>query len=163
MSLSHSVVKQLRRELADLNRKRGALDASICALESVLGYENGKSATKEGKSATKELDASVNSTRSNKRSGTPRVKSKRRTLRHVVSSVIRRAPGLTPRGITQTLERAGFSVRGKTGLHERVQHELRRLRQKGLMKRDANGGYQVIEAQSVQADGPESEAVAVAL
>ena len=60
-----------------------------------------------------------------------------------MAGVLESTTGLRAHEITERLKDAGVTVRGKTSLSRRVQHELRRLRQKGLITRDDDGRYQL--------------------
>ena len=137
MPLSPVVTKELKRELTDLKRTRGRVDARISALETLLKFDRAGEEAPAVRAISQRLKAPK------------RMKSSRKNAaRHAhgslgakLSALIEKTPGLRSGGIIQALEQTGFSVGGKTPLRDRVYHELRRLGQVGVIRKDSSGAY----------------------
>ena len=120
MPLSGQVLRELREELRDLERRRKLLDTKIQGIELILG--NGRvHDPKLDDGRLSERDASFE---------------KRRSLRDAVIDVLRTTTsGATANEVTDLLEEDGFRVGGAETLRTRVAHELSRLRRRKVLRK----------------------------
>ena len=132
MALSVQVTRELRKELASLEASRAAVDAKIRALHSVLA--DGR------RSAASELLTHVTSSEPAKRES---ARFRRTPLRATVLAALHRLSQGTAADVLANLQARGIKVGGSTTLRERVSHELSRLRRKGVVRRAANGCYEI--------------------
>jgi hypothetical protein len=138
MALSHTTKTDLRRELADLEQMRDAMEARITAIEAVLAGESATYPVQATATVNHEREAVAKPTVS------PRATRKRRggeRLATTISAIIHRTPGLRSGQVTQMLKDDGVPLRGKTPLRKRVYAELRRLVKRGLIRKESAGGY----------------------
>ena len=119
MALSQRVLKELQKELKDLQSVQDAAGARIAALEMVLVNE----AALKGR-----LRLSASKLR-------PGGEQRGMSLRAHVLKALGELPNRTPMDVTSHLEQIGFRVGGSTTLRERVAHEMSRLRRKGVIRR----------------------------
>jgi len=137
MPISPVVTKELKRELTDLKRTRGRVDARISALETVLTFDRAGEEAPAVRVIRQHLKAPKRMKSSGKKGG----RHVHGSLRTKLSALLEKTPGLHSGGIIQALEQTGFSMGGKTPLRDRVYHELRRLNQVGVIRKDSSGAY----------------------
>ena len=153
MAFSDSTIKELQCEIATAKQMRRGIDARISGLEAILASEPTRLSTSHIPDATHQHKA-VSTKKSTKKraAGTHGARRKRQPLRATVSAVIERTPGLTSGQMAQVLKDRGFSVRGKTNLRNRVYHELYRMVQLGLVRKDEKGAYVPTGAHEARTD-----------
>lgn len=134
MALSQSVLNELHRELTELRRRRGQIDATIRGLKGILSAERKAS----------DRDERTPQVRGSK-SPSPRLGGAGRqvSLRTRVLEIIGAATRPNRTLVVEQLQQEGFQVSGATSLPIRVSHELSRLRRMGVLRRDRNGTFTV--------------------
>jgi hypothetical protein len=155
MALSTATIRDLRKEIIELERSRKTIDASILGIKAVLG------ANTDGQSGAVAQATSPAGSLKGKNSaavGGGRRRRRRNSLYRSVASVLDGMAGLRPREITQRLKDAGVTVSGKTPLSHRVHLELSRMMGRGLLERTADGNYRLTELTAKVSQHPQREA-----
>lgn len=126
MPLTTAALLELKHELALLRRTRGDLAARIRTLERLLRFERAPASS------------SIRPTSSEARPGTKRPSGgrSRATFQSQVAAVVTAANGLSPKQVVERLQRNGIFVSGRTSMYDRVYRELRRLAEKGVVRRN---------------------------
>ena len=128
MPLSKRVVRELHRELKNLQSIRDGALARIGALEILLT----EAKAVEGRERVSRMDGRV----PDSRGGRP-------SLRARVLTILEEVSSSSAGDMARRLEATGFEVGGSTTLRERVAHELSRLRRKGVVQRARDGHYEI--------------------
>jgi DNA-binding transcriptional ArsR family regulator len=134
MSFTATAIKELKQELASLQTSRANVDARMKAIEILLSNNGAKPSTNGAKPISRVAPALP--------------KSRVGSLRSIVLKELRQASPANTGDLTKRLETQGVRVGGVTSLHERISHELSRLRRDGIVRRDRKGGYMIRFAQS---------------
>ena len=134
MGLSRMTLRELRSELAKLQRLRSEVDVQIHALELFLSPRaagNGD-ARRDGRPKTSPVELVMLA---------PRRFGVNGSLRSRITQMLQQAPGLKTSELADRLFQDGFQVGGATSLRERVSHEVSRLKRLRLVRRGRGGRY----------------------
>lgn len=165
MALSRSALEELRRELAEVRRKRSVLDAHIQGLEIILAAEQSDGRARVGESA----DARIASLSGATRQRPPAKRREKGSFRRTVLDALQKAPGSKCAELARVIEQEGFRIAGVTSLRNRISHEIYRLRRLGVVRRERGGLYVVAgpaapaEQRSPDRSAAEHEAAAAAI
>ena len=134
MGLSRMTLRELRSELAKLQRIRSEVDVQIQALELFLSPRAGINGEvrKDPRPRTSPVELVMVAPR---RFGT------NGSLRSRITDLLQQAPGLKTSELADRLLQDGFQVGGATSLRERVSHEVSRLKRLRLVRRGRGGRY----------------------
>jgi hypothetical protein len=166
MALSRSALEELRRELAEVRRKRSVLDAHIQGLEIILAAEQSDGRARVGESADAEI-ASLAGAQARHRQ--PAKRREKGSFRRTVLDALQKAPGSKCAELARVIEQEGFRIAGVTSLRNRISHEIYRLRRLGVVRRERSGLYVVAapaapaEPRSPDRSAAENEGAAAAI
>src|SRR5262249_32010666 len=135
MGLNRSTIKYLKTALADLEVERKTLDTTMVVIRSLLTMES-RVDRQRPNGATAALLENTNRHLRRRRAA---VQLGKRVFETMDSS-----KSLKAREVVSKLKDAGIKVAGRTSLPDRVQRELRRLRDKGIIERTSDGYYRLL-------------------
>lgn len=137
MGLTQRTLRELRAELVNLQRHRGAIDEQIQGIELILSARSGDTAAARTNVRTDGSGVALVAVGRQKRAT-------RGSLRKELTEMLRGTPGLKAAELADRLHREGFRIGGATGLRERVSHELSRLRRLNIVQRRPGGRYKLM-------------------
>ena len=138
MGLTQGTLRELRSELANLQRQKSEVDARIQGIKVILSSRSGVAA--EAKDPGRDRFARAPAVAAQRRRGA------KGSLRKKLTEMLQGTPGLRTEEIADRLHREDFQIGGTTDLRVRVSHELSRLRRLKVVRRGRGGRYTLTNA-----------------